>query len=530
MCFLKRAFYGLLLLCACAGNGFATPLFIQSGTWIVDSELNGLPGRGMAIDVQNQHLVMQVYNYNRAGRPTFHLASGPLNGLQFKGPLSQYRGGRFFGSGERVGWEDEVAGEVRIRFESSTSGFIQFPGEPEVAMSRFRFDAVPEGFALKPGSLEGWLAMEYDEQGSPYAAWHLELRQGAGPDKKLSLTVASAPVIEKSMSTVNPCTLKKDGWIRCDVMFEQGESWQRPAVFEIRRSVNGLEGFITRTALPNLIRKLRGNKYHFYDDANSVDHRLVHTKNLHGKYTYVPEPGTWIVSSELNGKPGRGMALDWQNGVIVMQVYNYEENGDPSFHLGVGKVSDNPSSGTGTMDVTTRLKRYAGGRYFGSDGMSGHEDADVGEVQMVFLSPLKGRVKFPGESWKDMEKFQFGYGEKNPQALLGIWALQNVLDQRWWLELFKVEGKYALGQSVMCHFDDPDEKILEYRGTVRCVTNYQNEDFQQIFTFDFSPDYRAVPAFSYQRSYGKTHFPEKGFAVQVFDKNRTPIGFDSILH
>lgn len=526
MHFLKQALYSLVLLCACAVNGFATPLFIQSGTWIVDSELNGLPGRGMAIDVQNQHLVMQVYNYNRAGQPTFHLASGPLDGLQFKGPLVQYRGGRFFGSGERVGREDQVAGEVRMRFVSSTSGFIQFPGESEVAMSRFRFYNAPEGFVFQPNSEEDWLAMEYDEKDNPLSAWHLGLVQAAGPE--LSLYVISSAKGERAMYKSDPCTYKTGGWIRCEVIFGEVMEEQKTAVFEIRRSVNGLDGNITRVAFPGLVRKLRGNRNSFIDYAAAINYRLLYTKESQSRYAYAPEPGTWVISRELNGKPGRGMALDWQNGMVVMQVYNYEQNGDPSFHLAVGKVSDSPPFETGVADFTARLKRYEGGRYFGSGAVSGHEAADVGEVQLSFSSPLTGRVKFPGESWVSMEKFQFGYGKSNPESLIGQWTFQNVAGESYWFELSKIEGKYAVGEKTRCHFLDREEIVREYRGNVRCVVDYQNPENNHIFVFDFSTEFRAVAALSYKRILGSIQYPEKGFAVQVRDKNGTPIGFGRV--
>ncbi|GEM_PF-822887 len=544
MCFLKRAFYGLLLLCACAGNGFATPLFIQSGTWIVDSELNGLPGRGMAIDVQNQHLVMQVYNYNRAGRPTFHLASGPLNGLQFKGPLSQYRGGRFFGSGERVGWEDEVAGEVRIRFESSTSGFIQFPGEPEVAMSRFRFDGVADGFLLKPDFRESWVAMEFDEADRPTSAWHIDMYRDPANGDVESLLLASSPWYESSLATSNPCTsMGSGGWVRCNVTFERGAPEQQRAVFEIRKSVHGLEGFVTRAASPQTRTRLRGSKYASYDAAADVSHRMLHQRfqgirfsemRDSGMHFYVPEPGTWIVSQELNGKPGRGMAIDVQNGNFVMQVYNYESNGSPSFHLAVGKMTYDLRMGVGTTaspDVKARLKRYAGGRYFGGPALTGREVADVGEVQLAFQSPLRGQIKFPGEDWVAIEKFQFGYGAANPEALLGLWAFQAMGEGNLMFELSRVEGEFAKGDSASCHYYQREPGDSEYPGIVRCYLRFLGSPTSQfIFNFDASVENRAVPAFSTYQSMGFTYYPHKGFAVQVRDKNGTPIGFDRVRH
>src|SRR5690606_7889379 len=114
-----------------------TPL---PGTWIVSAEQDGKPGRGMAIDVQDGVLGMQVYNYRANGTATFHLAVGNIDGNQVAAPLKSYRGGRYFGSGPLSGVEDGDAGEVRIEFTSATQAQLRFPGEPTVAIQRFRFE------------------------------------------------------------------------------------------------------------------------------------------------------------------------------------------------------------------------------------------------------------------------------------------------------------------------------------------------------------------------------------------------------
>ncbi|MEG0973186.1 MAG: hypothetical protein RSF42_00640 [Comamonas sp.] len=50
--------------------------------------------------------------------------------------------------------------------------------------------------------------------------------------------------------------------------------------------------------------------------------------------TLMPVNGTWIVEDELNGKPGRGLALDIQGNTAILQVYNYRDNQQPTFHMG----------------------------------------------------------------------------------------------------------------------------------------------------------------------------------------------------
>ncbi|QMV71727.1 hypothetical protein HS961_02130 [Comamonas piscis] len=138
---------------ALLGTGMAQAYMPQSGTWVVTSELNGKPGRGLAIDVQNQTLVMQMYAYDASGNATFYLTSGAYKNNQYSGTLNKYRGGRYLGSNERIGQDNGNDGVVSMRFESGTKGYIKFPGEAEKEISRFSF-----GYDNSPQSLFGmWL-------------------------------------------------------------------------------------------------------------------------------------------------------------------------------------------------------------------------------------------------------------------------------------------------------------------------------------------------------------------------------------
>ncbi len=130
------------LFCAGVSHAFAP----QSGTWIVTEELDGKPGRGLSIDVQGSTLVMQMYAYDNAGNPTFYLTSGAITDHRYSGALNTYRGGRSFGSGPQSGTPSGSPGNVSMRFDSGTKGYISFPNEPEKAISRFNFayPATPE--------------------------------------------------------------------------------------------------------------------------------------------------------------------------------------------------------------------------------------------------------------------------------------------------------------------------------------------------------------------------------------------------
>ena len=133
---------------ALAGTGLAQAFTPQTGTWVVTSELNGKPGRGLAIDVQDKTLALQMYAYEANGSATFYQTSGPLVDNQYTGTLNKYRGGRYLGSGDRTGVDNGNEGVVKMRFESGTKGYVTFPGEPEKEISRFQFAYGPNAQSL----------------------------------------------------------------------------------------------------------------------------------------------------------------------------------------------------------------------------------------------------------------------------------------------------------------------------------------------------------------------------------------------
>jgi hypothetical protein len=122
----------------------------QSGAWIINGERNGEPGRGFVLDAQNNLLGVQVFAYESNGAPTFYLASGILQNNRLTAPLIRYTGGRYFGSGPRNAVTAGSPGDLKIRFTSGITGYITFPGETEVAISRFNF-----GYPWSPSSLKG---------------------------------------------------------------------------------------------------------------------------------------------------------------------------------------------------------------------------------------------------------------------------------------------------------------------------------------------------------------------------------------
>lgn len=130
---------------------------------------------------------------------------------------------------------------------------------------------------------------------------------------------------------------------------------------------------------------------------------------------FVPQGGAWIITDELNGKPGRGFSIDVQNDIFGMQMFAYESNGQPTFYMATGRLgSDNV--------VDALLGRYEGGRYLGSGDRTGVERGSPGNVRIRFVSGTLGYITLPGEQEKQIKRFEFGF-DNTPQSLLGLWSV-----------------------------------------------------------------------------------------------------------
>ncbi|PVY91253.1 hypothetical protein C8C95_2103 [Acidovorax sp. 99] len=169
--FFKKLVAAALILGASLAHAFLP----QAGTWVVSSELDGMPGRGLAIDVQNETFVMQMFAYENTGHPSFYLAAGTLLNNQITTPLNRYEGGRYFGSAARSGVSAGSPGNVSIRFTSGTTGFATFPGEPEKAIIRANF-----AYPFAPSSLIGvWTFTSIGSEGLQADAVQLTTSVGA---------------------------------------------------------------------------------------------------------------------------------------------------------------------------------------------------------------------------------------------------------------------------------------------------------------------------------------------------------------
>lgn len=186
---MKKILFFLCFIISSAAQAFMP----QAGTWVVNSEVDGRPGRGLALDVQNNTFVLQMYAYEASGQPTFYLAVGPLSNNSGSADLQRFTGGRYLGSGAMSGTLDKVVGRMNLRFTSGVTGFIQLPGEGEVAISRFNF-----GYGAVPSSLMG--------------IWSFSSMGSAG----LNADVVSLTVLTSATSNGNGLVMSSSGLFGCE--------------------------------------------------------------------------------------------------------------------------------------------------------------------------------------------------------------------------------------------------------------------------------------------------------------------------
>ncbi|GAB2487473.1 hypothetical protein GCM10027082_43190 [Comamonas humi] len=425
-----------LSLCTALPAFAARDFTPQPGTWVVSSELDGKPGRGLAIDVQGNTLFMQVFNYEQNGDATFHASQGPMDGNTMTAPLVRYRGGRSFGGEAREAVEDGSPGSVTVSFANGLQGTVQFPGEAPVAMERL----VAMGPAFDAAYVSGawWRQFNVvglDEAGQVAKSWQLVM-DGNSAERQVRLTGRTSSDLGHEQPQALGCTaLSTPDTYACrgreDSLPTDGSAWIESATLRIvGADVQGVVS--TRAGEARQHYVLTGMAIVAADTTgfsapSCAPAGQVYTQDALGSCskdrTINPSNGTWIVADELTGKPGRGIALDVQNGMAIAQVFNYLPDGRASFHMGSGAYTG--SSQYAGEASTLALNRYAGGRYFGGPATSAALADSTGTMQLQFNNEpnrVEGMIQFPGEPPRRIVRLALEPDTSSHHGLLGEWV------------------------------------------------------------------------------------------------------------
>ena len=434
---ITKSITAALIAGAFSASWAANTIAPQNGNWVIADEMTGKPGRGMGIDVQDGIFVMQVYNYNKDGSPTFHMVSGKVEDNKVDAPLKQYKNGPFFGSKGKDGVEAADAGNVKVEFTSRTTATIQFPGEEAKTMHRFDYEGVAEDEWSDKAYVERWAIVKMDKDNKPTGTAWADI--GVGSHLAMSTDMhAGWPYSDSAKFAVHLhdlATPKVYSFLECDysganhVFTCAGEQIdsskstlvRTPITMSLIRSIDQLQGTVTindEDALPLLGARVEKTSYQIQDN------KLV-TKEYFRRNS-LPEAGTWIVSSEITGKAGRGISLDVQKvasakHTLFMPIYNYERDGKATFHLALGTHSPSVKPTPDTPRV--ELNRYSDGRYFGGSAKDGKFDQYVGMADISFDTNFTGKIQFPDEEAVVIQRFYFGVDTGRIDSLVGTWAV-----------------------------------------------------------------------------------------------------------
>lgn len=104
------------------------------------------PGRGYAIEVQNNRVFVGMFHYNEDGSPTWNIVDTDLSTGVASGVFNRFFGGQTLTSAHRAPLFSGI-GSFGLSFRSACAGQVQFDSLAPVGILRFRID----GSVLPPG-------------------------------------------------------------------------------------------------------------------------------------------------------------------------------------------------------------------------------------------------------------------------------------------------------------------------------------------------------------------------------------------
>lgn len=188
-----------------------------------------------------------------------------------------------------------------------------------------------------------------------------------------------------------------------------------------------------------------------------------------------PEPGMWAFDDELDGRPGRGLQIDTQEGrAMVVSYVGYRANGSSLFLQASGARPAGSGAFTGT------LQEFRNGPVIGGASGNGEPAATVGTIQLRFDTPTSGTVALPGETPRRISRlmYQNGWDDRfsNYFDLTEYARSTTSTTERYKIELSR--GEFRLSQQttrygMLCTYSGPYQRrgggMIEAEGTKVCT-------------------------------------------------------------
>lgn len=487
----------------------------QAGTWVVSAEVNGKPGRGLAIDVQEDTFFMQVYNYKANGEATFHTALGELKGNTVTAPLTHYEGGRYFGSGPLTAHEAGNAGNVTITFTSGLTGTVQFPGETPVKIERFLVGDSADVFSpqndalMRSGQNAVWATVDDNAAQQIWESKFLKTSTGY----QLTLRPMSLVVVPPATFIgllAYDCQRATDGsqGYDCTQAAEPNSTLDYMPKINFRYAGADVTGTVVASKASGKVLNLMGHLLSngavpsaSASDCQPLLQSFVPGNSCNG--SRMPINGTWVVADELNGKPGRGISLDMQNGYAIVQIFDYLNSGTSTFHMGSASYSQSAAD----IDVY----RYGSGRYFGSPALTAHEVEDVGPVSISLQDAetlVEGTIQFPGEAAKKIVRLGLTAQNLPEESLLGEWHM-----------VFSSGNLKINTRALLDHAENGEAR--NSAGNIRCkfATAAQEQVTCKLYSNDAVPKEMGSTSFAFNG-----YLPGVGTAFRIKDRKGNLLG------
>lgn len=435
----------------------------QAGTWVISDEVDGKPGRGLAIDVQGNTFFMQVFGYEKNGDATFYTATGQMEGNSVTAPLMRYKNGRSLGGPKQDAVEDQSVGQVMVSFRNGLKGTLQFPGESAVAIERFMVTSGALS-VTNPLAQQGGRSLRLftlDAQGQPDYTTQAQLWRTDDGITNLGWNkpgvIGTADYQPLFQCDVLPGTAR----MQCTPRGVQTPDARPADIADIESIELQFAGFDIQGVL-----RIGGSRPHTrviagfdlgaaLNEAPYVEGRTTITPVQHHSYLasnfgygpscqvtcsssvttniLMPMNGTWVVEDELTGKPGRGIALDVQGDTVILQLFNYRADGQPTFHMG-SATYQSKGEGSRASVATVPLRQYRGGRSLGGPASTAELEGEAGNAIVEFYSPplesgaidrnvwwTQGQLQLPGEPPVKIRRLQTDVPASFAERMFGDW-------------------------------------------------------------------------------------------------------------
>ncbi|XDF34032.1 hypothetical protein RBH89_17715 [Paracidovorax avenae] len=384
------------VIAACAAPAWAQTAEPEPGMWSFDGELDGRPGRSLHIDTQaGRTMAVSYLGYRADGSSFFLQAAGtrPNTSSTFDGTLSEFRNGPVIGGGAGQGETAATAGPVKIVFDTPTTGTVTLPGDVPRRISRYQYEDPTVRLTRDSIAGDTFSALTQSRR-TPH--WiDVKLQDGQFSMK----TTTSAERLDSCTYTgnVQPAGsgVSSEGTYLCTSRDGAQETGAYRAEHFMMQADGIFRGTLWRDgASTDLFGYCMGG-------ARFMDWPGLCATSWNQPQPQ-PEPGIWGFEGEVNGRPGRSLQIDTQQGRAMVVTYvGYRPDGSSLFLQAGGVRAEGDTAFTGN------LQEYRNGPVLGGGTRSGEQAADLGAMRISFDSTTTGTVTLPGDTPRRIVRLQY---------------------------------------------------------------------------------------------------------------------------